>query len=475
MAKKKWGRRWDGTPIKVYLKTLRWPNIDDSKSRNRWTNVHITKDTFRNCNIMVLTEREFDANQRILARIHDKVKGFKAKKKKEKQPVNFDWHSHTNYTEASLLSVGFQSLTTSSLVAVERGGGLLEIIFIYWREPSINGAPMRDLCDHVYHGKRKKRARGDSLLHDGSRGNKTFTGAMDMFGSWNAYGPASQGLGERKKEVRIYNPNGPVDPILNKKLVAHANQLTLLEMALAPICEAQRALVAETLDPYEHHRMTPFCSAFSASTSIGFVIDPHDDSGLPGVLEFVQFLNATGPLPLGHKWQFVIAGFICELPTAVDESLVIALPASGVYHGTLPTSSTGPSLNHGNYGSALVTKRETCNGLENQLKTGRPSKAMYRASDKYFDYSMTDYSMFQGTKAIEQEECVQRKKTQRTAQPNLICDTPGIVAFSPVLDLMDRDFFGNLLEDSMITSPPLNASLAKPGHSVDCSLLFSGV
>ena len=100
---------------------------------------------------------------------------------------------------------------------------------------------------------------------------------------------------------------------------------------------------------------------------------------------------------------------------------------------------------------------------------------MYRASDKYFDYSMTDYSMFQGTKAIEQEECVQRKKTKRMAEPDPICDTPGIVAFSPVLDLMDRDFFGNLLEDPMITSPPLNASLAKPGHSVDCSLLFSGV
>ena len=78
-------------------------------------------------------------------------------------------------------------------------------------------------------------------------------------------------------------------------------------------------------------------------------------------------------------------------------------------------------------------------------------------------------------KAEEQEESVQRKKTQRTAQPNLICDTPGIVAFSPVLDLMDRDFFGDLLADPMITSPPLNASLAKPGHSVDCSLLFSGV
>ena len=57
------------------------------------------------------------------------------------------------------------------------------------------------------------------------------------------------------------------------------------------------------------------------------------------------------------------------------------------------------------------------------------------------------------------KESVQRKKTQRMSQPNPICETPGIVAFSPVLDILDRDFFGDLLEDSMITSPPLNGAL----------------
>ena len=41
-------------------------------------------------------------------------------------------------------------------------------------------------------------------------------------------------------------------------------------------------------------------------------------------------------------------------------------PGTGLYHGTLPTSSVFPTWLHGNHGSALVTKQRMVEGLQRQ-------------------------------------------------------------------------------------------------------------
>ena len=117
--------------------------------------------------------------------------------------------------------------------------------------------------------------------------------------------------------------------------------------------------------------------------SANYVTDPHDDSGMSGVLEFIQFVNTNGPLPDGHSWNFVMGGCILALPNKVGKSVVIALPASGVYHGTLPTSNTENTYQHGNYGSALITKSLTVGGLKRQLQNEKTADAKYHSAKLY--------------------------------------------------------------------------------------------
>ena len=65
------------------------------------------------------------------------------------------------------------------------------------------------------------------------------------------------------------------------------------------------------------------------------------------------------------------------------ETAIIGLPAQGVFHGTLPTSSTEDTFPHGNYGSALVTKASVVKGLTRQLQEGKSTPFKYCASKMY--------------------------------------------------------------------------------------------
>jgi hypothetical protein len=80
------------------------------------------------------------------------------------------------------------------------------------------------------------------------------------------------------------------------------------------------------------------------------------DSGSEKALEFIKFLNTDGPLPAGHAWLFVMPGCILELPSVEGDIVLIGLPANGMMHGTLPTSSTEDSHFHRGVGSALISK-----------------------------------------------------------------------------------------------------------------------
>ena len=231
-------------------------------------------------------------------------------------------------------------------------------------------------------------------------------GQMHAYGSWDARGSEKQDLGKGKKEVRVYNPNGKVDSKLNSLLTNHVNALTTLESEMTPSCFQARKQIADKHDPQKNHRITPVSDAFSCTVSANYVTDPHDDSGVSGVLEFIQFVNTNGPLPDGHSWNFVMGGCILALPNKVSKSVVIALPASGVYHGTLPTSSTEDTDRHGNYGSALITKSLTVHGLKRQLQNEKSTGAKYHSSKLY-------------SKKPSDEEHVMQVTQKKTAKKHL--------------------------------------------------------
>lgn len=209
------------------------------------------------------------------------------------------------------------------------------------------------------------------------------SGLMHAYGAHEAFGSAGQGLGRGKREVRVYNPNGKgTDRKLHALLRQHVSQLTTAETTLFPSCAEARKTLADRCDPKMFHRICPGSSAFATTMSVNYVAEAHSDSGARGVLELIQFSCAQATPP-AHKWLFAIAGSIVALPNVIGRSLIVALPAEGVFHGTLPTSSDAATLCHGNYGSALITKANILRGLTRELDAGHITPARYRSSLLY--------------------------------------------------------------------------------------------
>lgn len=96
------------------------------------------------------------------------------------------------------------------------------------------------------------------------------------------------------------------------------------------------------------------------SVCINFVCTPHvEPLGEKGVLESIIFTNnANGtsfPLPDGHEWCFAAAGHAMPLSS---RNCKVYVP-NHVWHGTLPTSSKEPTMDHSGVGSAVVVKKES--------------------------------------------------------------------------------------------------------------------
>ena len=367
-----------GKTLLITADELYWSQVEQLGILDR----HTKQEVFDKCDIIIRTSAGYSRLQSTLKQCHASIKSLGKK--------GFDkikWHLHIDYNEAFLLSKGFSYCNRSTIEAVEDGKGRYDIISIFWNEPSVDGLAMLALGDYDFNSKKVthrpcKDAAGESRVKE--RGDKTMSGEMYAYGSWDAFGNTQQGLGKGKKEVRVYNPNAKVDSYLNSLLASHVDTLTAAEREIAPSCAEARRLIADKYDPSKRHRITMECTAFSCTISVNYVTDPHDDSGARGVLEFIQFVNAKGPLPPGHKWLFVVGGCIYELPNVKGESCIIALPACGVYHGTLPTSSTGDTYEHGNYGSALITKADVLKGLQRHNSLATLPSDRYSSSTLYF-------------------------------------------------------------------------------------------
>ena len=240
----------------------------------------------------------------------------------------------------------------------------------------------------LLHTKRRpyqpKEVRGLSKF--GRRGGKKAEhGAMVMFGSHNLI----PSVRHDKAIPAIYNPKQLIDRNTNALMLEHADALSELEHRTIPALAHCRDQIADKHDPNRIHRLSDRCSAFALSLALHYVVTSHDDSGKAA--EGILFVNATGPLPPGHSWDFVVGGHILPLPTERGKAAFIFVEGEGVQHGTLPTSATEPTCDHGNFGSALVTKDKMIQALERQGESGKPTpkewtaQALYRAPPASLD------------------------------------------------------------------------------------------
>ena len=264
-------------------------------------------------------------------------------------------------------------------------------------------------------GKVLRRARGmtASMGAGGKRGGtKVETGRMVMFGSHNlipsdvhkaagTLGPLySPVTGTTPSVPALYSPALPVDEVTaahdhptyaqdDPHASAGAQQASSrscrryepVGIELAPALAAKRDRLADLHDSRRDHRMSRECSAFSAGVARSYAVTTHDDSGKAA--ETVQFYNRHGALPVGHKWRFTVGGFVHPLPDEEGKAALFIIEGEGVSHGTLPTSSTAATLDHGNLGSALVTKSDMIESLNRQARRKETTHSTYCASPMY--------------------------------------------------------------------------------------------
>jgi hypothetical protein len=140
------------------------------------------------------------------------------------------------------------------------------------------------------------------------------------------------------------------------------DSITNCEKEHMPAHANRRKLLRKKYDPNDRFRISENTDAFAVSMTSDYAITAHDDCGLTS--ETIGFVNRNGPLPGNHSWNFGAGGCLHPLPDAKGKASVMFIDSDAVLHGTLPTSKTEATYNHGNIGAALVTKKEMINSIK---------------------------------------------------------------------------------------------------------------
>eukprot|EP00927_Polykrikos_kofoidii_P039894 TRINITY_DN34187_c0_g1_i1.p1 TRINITY_DN34187_c0_g1~~TRINITY_DN34187_c0_g1_i1.p1 ORF type:complete len:372 (+),score=17.20 TRINITY_DN34187_c0_g1_i1:161-1276(+) len=324
----------------------------------------VSREVFEMCTLTIISHEEFAANEELLKAV--------AKSIPEAGFAEVEWHK-TRWTEKHLVEqCGYRRSGDSTILAVADGTGRYAIKYVYVSMDT-ESKPMRELSSYVFDDQGCVR---DEVNPDGGlcgqslvvrRGNKAMNhgSTMMMYGSWDCW-DWSGATAKQVTQPRVYNPNGRLDKTLNSLLKTHADHLTRCERQMIPSYAAHRDRIAASVDRHRAHRISEHTTAFSVSLTSSYVISPHNDSGM--ACETIGFINRNGAMPDGHEWLFAIGGHVHPLPDQMGKSVILFIKGQGVYHGTLPTSSTEPTALHGNHGSALVTKKRIVDGLMRQAE-----------------------------------------------------------------------------------------------------------
>jgi hypothetical protein len=227
---------------------------------------------------------------------------------------------------------------------------------------------------------RSSRLPPSNMLGEGvvsERGSKSMGGTMLVYG---AHHRRARQPCEKVPGYSLVWPDryAATSGTLNTSAIAaintHALALGALEAELMPEAAAARLALANEIDLDARFRVVEgdaSCSGLAVTLSQSYIVSPHDDSGaMPETVSFTW--PSEHPLPSGHEWAFAVAGCIHPLPTTPSEMAFCSMRGGGVFHGTLPTSSTLPHIaSHPGVASALVTK----SNLVDLLRTGEKAEA----------------------------------------------------------------------------------------------------
>jgi len=262
------------------------------------------------------------------------------------------------------------------------------------------------------------------------RGRKEFEGNMRV---WGAHFRRASKEGEKvpgcaQTWADRYGPSGkPASHSEHYKVVIdaaqeHARAFSQLENSLCPEGGAFRLALANELDPDARFRVLPpeaecaaDCAAFSLSTSSGYAVEGHDDSGV--ALEMVCFTYpSTNPMPSGHEWLFAVSGCIHPLPVKPSQFTTIALRGNALMHGTLPTRSDGPHLHgHRGVGSALITKKQMADVLLLQRQPGaKPAPTQKQLQERAAEVKAFGKDIIAAQKLSKELQETQEKERELT-------------------------------------------------------------
>ena len=286
----------------------------------------------------------------------------------------------TDWRESALTSKGFEKIEKSTIFAVEDEKGRAKVICVFTL--GMGTGRLCELGEHVFRPSEHEKwsgSAGQSLVKRGPK--KRQEGTMVMYGTQVVYGRNAACLGlPTTWQPGAYQVTGKRDLKLNQLVADLGAEMTFLEEQLTPAAAQARAARLELLDYEKKHRICSNCKGTSMAMTIGYVVSPHNDSGTDN--EHILFRNTDGAMPDGHSWMFAIPLFVLGLPAEKGAGAHVSV-APGVYHGTLPSSSTAAHHAHRNLGCALVTKREVVTAMEQQQARKETTPTHLTASHVY--------------------------------------------------------------------------------------------
>jgi hypothetical protein len=364
IKKKEWKPKMD----RLYFKNVHYRNVKP-----------ISDFIYNNCEFIIYSQSQWEEKQETLKKVCEPI--IKVCKTNQKQNCNEDlqWQKYDYNKEYLIGAPGFKLCSGNTLVCVKDRSQNYAIKYVYMpleynscHRKAISTS-MTELANSVFEIKDGKTvvtqsarfARGMTEINIRG-GKKASSGRLVMTGSHNLI-PNSvhkmHGIANSRPAVYNFN-NRNHDKALIAKWISVSDSISEFEKKHIPAYAKRRRLLREKHDPKGRFRISDKTEALSVSLTTDYAITGHDDNGLTS--ETIGFVNRNGPLPTNHSWNFVAGGCVHTLPGNVGGASVVFIDADKVFHGTLPTSNTEVTYNHGNLGSALVTKKELIDSLKRQ-------------------------------------------------------------------------------------------------------------
>jgi len=336
---------------------------------------------YNNCEFIIYSQSQWKEKQETLKMVCEPI--IKACKNKQNQNYNKDiqWQKY-DYNKEYLVGVaGFKLCTGNTLVCVKDRCQNYAIKYIYipleynncHREAICTS--MTELANSVFEMREGKNvvtqsarlARGMTEISTRG-GKKACSGRLIMTGSHNLIPNSAHKMeGITNSTPAMYNFNNRNhDKALIAKWISVSDSISQFEKKHIPAYAKRRRQLRKKHDPKGRFQISDKTEALAVSLTTDYTITGHDDNGLTS--ETIGFVNRNGALPTNHSWNFVAGGCVHTLPRIEGGASGLFIDADKVFHGTLPTSNIEVTCNHGNLGSALVTKKNLINSLKRQKR-----------------------------------------------------------------------------------------------------------